>query len=116
MPHHDKTFAASLPNARHASRVPAHITTEDLDHIRQAAYVLPQVVKPADYVPEGSAGFEMHLDKLGLVLLQKSVPGARPSRWIEPGLMDAALAHLDAVPATAEARTLMQERTTALAL
>jgi ATP-dependent RNA helicase SUPV3L1/SUV3 len=52
--------------------------------IRQAAYVLPQVVKPADYVPEGSAGFEMHLDKLGLVLLQKSVPGARPSRWIEP--------------------------------
>jgi ATP-dependent RNA helicase SUPV3L1/SUV3 len=64
--------------------VPAHITTEDLGRIRQAAYVLPQVVKPADYVPEGSAGFEMHLDKLGLVLLQKSVPGARPSRWIEP--------------------------------
>lgn len=28
--------------------------------------------------------------------------------------MDAALAHLDAAPATAEARTLMQERTTAL--
>ena len=104
----------NLPFTRHAARVPAHLGKDDVARIRQAAFVLPQVVKPADYVAEGTAGFETHLDKLGLVLLQKSVPGARPSRWIEPGLMDAALAHLDAVPATAEARTLMQERTTAL--
>jgi ATP-dependent RNA helicase SUPV3L1/SUV3 len=119
MPHQAKNpnaaaIAPSLPNARHASRVPAHITTEDLGRIRQAAYVLPQVVKPADYVPEGSAGFEMHLDKLGLVLLQKSVPGARPSRWIEPALMDVALAQLQAVPPGPEVRALMQTRTAAL--
>jgi ATP-dependent RNA helicase SUPV3L1/SUV3 len=31
------------------------------------------------------------------VLLQKAVPGARPSRWIEPGADGRALAHLDAV-------------------
>jgi ATP-dependent RNA helicase SUPV3L1/SUV3 len=104
----------NLPFSRHAARVPAHLGKDDVARIRQAAYVLPQVVKPADFIPEGTAGFETHLDKLGLVLLQKSVPGARPSRWIEPGLMDAALAHLDAVPSSAEARTLMQERTTAL--
>jgi ATP-dependent RNA helicase SUPV3L1/SUV3 len=119
MPHQAKNpnaaaIAPSLPNARHASRVPAHITKEDLGRIRQAAYVLPQVVKPADYVPEGSPGFEMHLDKLGLVLLQKSVPGARPSRWIEPALMDAALAQLQAVPPGPEVRALMQTRTAAL--
>ncbi len=68
----------NLPFTRHAARVPAHLSKDDVARIRQAAYVLPQVVKPADYVAEGTAGFETHLDKLGLVLLQKSVPGARP--------------------------------------
>ena len=46
--------------------------------VRQAAYRLPQVVKPGDYIAERSAGFEEHLDKLGLVLLQK--PGPPTSR------------------------------------
>jgi ATP-dependent RNA helicase SUPV3L1/SUV3 len=100
----------NLPNTRHAQRVPPHISKEQLGRIRQAAYVLPQVVKPGDYVAEGSAGFEQHLDKLGLVLLQKPVAGARPSRWITPELMDSALAHLDAVGSGPEARPLMVER------
>ncbi len=104
----------TLPNPRHAERLPPHIAKEQITRIRQAAYLLPQVVKPADYIAEGSAGFEQHLDKLGLVLLQKSVPGARPSRWIAPELIDSALAHLDAVGAGPEARPLLQARTVAL--
>ncbi len=104
----------TLPNPRHAQRVPPHIGKEQLARIRQAAYVLPQVVKPADYVAERSAGFEEHLDKLGLVLLQKPVSGARPSRWIAPELMDSALAHLDTLGTGPAVRPLMLERSAAL--
>ncbi len=103
-----------LPHPRHAERLPPHIGKEALARVRQAAYVLPQVVKPADYLPEGAPGFEEHLDKLGFVLLQKAVAGQRPSRWIEPALFDSALAHLDAVGTGAQVRTLMQERGRAL--
>ena len=101
----------TLPNPRHANRVPPHIGPQQLGRIRQAAYTLPQVVKPADFVAEHSAGFEEHLDKLGLVLLQKAAGGARPSRWIAPELMDSALAHLDSVGTGPTARSLVQERT-----
>ncbi|HEY2925883.1 helicase-related protein, partial [Piscinibacter sp.] len=104
----------NLPNPRHAKRVPPHIGKEQFERIRQAAYTLPQVVKPDDFIAEHSAGFEEHLDKLGLVLLQKAAGGARPSRWIAPDLMDSALAHLDAVGTGATARPLMLERTAAL--
>ena len=100
---------AHLPNPKHASRVPLNVNAEQLGRIRQSAFALPQVVKPADYVTEGTKGFELHLDKLGFVLLQKPVSGARPSRWIEPALMTSAVAHLDALGATAstpEARLL----------
>jgi ATP-dependent RNA helicase SUPV3L1/SUV3 len=103
-----------LPNPRHADRLPAHIGKEQLTRIRQAAYALPQVVKPADYVAEGSSGQEQHLDRLGFVLLQKPVAGARPSRWIAPELMDSALAHLDALGNGPELRPLMLERSAAL--
>jgi ATP-dependent RNA helicase SUPV3L1/SUV3 len=106
--------ALALPNPRHLKRIPAHIGPEQFERIRQAAYSLPQVVKPADYLAENSPGFEAHLDKLGLVQLAKPAPGARPSRWIEPALMDSALAHLDAVGTGPDARPLMLERTTAL--
>jgi ATP-dependent RNA helicase SUPV3L1/SUV3 len=102
-----------LPNPRHAGRVPAHIGREQFERLQQAAYSLPQVVKPADYVAEHSPGFEAHLDKLGLVQLQKAV-GGRPSRWIEPGLIDSALAHLDAVGAGPGARPQMLQRTAEL--
>ena len=104
----------NLPNPRHAKRVPAHIDKEQFARIRQAAYVLPQVVKPGDYIAERTAGFEEHLDKLGLILLQKAVAGARPSRWIAPDLLDSALAHLDVVGTGPTVRPLMQERTAAL--
>ncbi|MES2991292.1 MAG: helicase-related protein [Pseudomonadota bacterium] len=104
----------SLPNPRHAQRLPAHLDKAQFNRIRQAAYTLPQVVKPADYLDERSSGFEEHLDKLGFVLLQKPVAGARPSRWIEPGLIDTALAHLDAVGTGPDVRPLMLERGAAL--
>lgn len=103
-----------LPNARHAARVPSHLGEAEIERIRQAAFSLPQVVKPADYVDEHSPGLEEHLDRLGLVLLQKAAAGARPSRWIAPDLMDSALAHLDAVGSGPAARPLMLERTAAL--
>jgi ATP-dependent RNA helicase SUPV3L1/SUV3 len=106
--------ALSLPNPKHVSRLPAHISADDLARIRQAGYALPQVVKPADYIAEGTKGFELHLDKLGLVMLSKPVAGGRPSRWIEPALMSRALEHLDAVGLGADTRAQMLERTASL--
>ncbi len=74
-----------LPIPRHAERLPPHIGKEQLARIRHGVHHLPQVVKPADYLAETHADFETHLDKLGLILLQKAVAGQRPSRWIAPG-------------------------------
>ncbi len=108
------TVTLRLPNARHADRVPAHITPEQMERVRQAAYNLPQVVKPADYLPDDAPGFETHLDGLGLILLQKAVPHQRPSRWISPGLIDAALRHLDTLGVGRETRALMIERSATL--
>jgi ATP-dependent RNA helicase SUPV3L1/SUV3 len=104
----------TLPNPRHAPRLPAHIGKAQLARIRQNAFSLPQVVKPADYLAERSAGFEEHLDSLGLVLLQKAAAGARPSRWIAPADMDTALAHMDAVGTGPNVRALMLERSAGL--
>ncbi|MBQ0959361.1 helicase [Ideonella sp. 4Y11] len=99
-----------LPDARHAPRVPAHITPEQLERVRQGAYNLPQVVKPADFVDEATPGLERLLDERGLILLQKAVQHQRPSRWIAPGLIDAALRHLDEVGVGRETRGPMLER------
>jgi len=104
----------NLPVPRHAKRVPAHISKEQVGRLRQNAYNLPQVVKPADYLPENSEGLEEHLDTLGMVLLQKAVAGARPSRWIAPELMDVALAHIEAVGTGPTMRPALLERTAAL--
>ncbi len=104
----------SLPNPRHLARLPAHIDKPRLARIRQAAYLLPQVVKPDDYVAERGPEAEQHLDRLGLILLQKPVAGARPSRWIAPALMDSALAQLDALGTGPEVRPLVLERSAAL--
>ena len=104
------TESFNLPRTAHGKRVPSHISKVQLARVRHAAYVLPQVVKPADFIPESSPGLEEHLDKLGYILLQKPVSGARPSRWIAPGLIDAALAHLDAVGTGPDTRPLMIER------
>lgn len=116
-PPNDASRAAkppALPNPKHLHRLPAHISWAQLERIRHALHCLPQVVKPADYVPEHSPGSESRLDKLGLVQMQKAAPGGRPSRWIEPGLLDSALAHLDAVGTGPDARPLMLERRAAL--
>ena len=104
----------NLPNPRHAQRLPAHIGKVQFERVRQAAYRLPQVVKPGDFIAERSAGFEEHLDRLGYVLLQKAVSGARPSRWIAPDLFDVALAHIEVVGDGPAVRTLMLERTATL--
>ena len=106
--------ALILPDPRHTARVPHHIVQLQLARIRQAAYALPQVVKPADYGAEHGTAGDHQMHELGLVMLQKAVAGARPSRWIEPRLMDAALAHLDAVGIGPTARPLMLERLAAL--
>ena len=75
MPQTDPTppAAPTLPNPRHADRIPLHLGKEQVARIRQAAYALPQVVKPADYGLEDSARPDTKLDGLGLVLLQKAV-------------------------------------------
>ena len=99
-----------LPQPRHASRIPTHLSPEQVDRIRQAAYLLPQVVQPTDYQMEQSAEAEAHLDGLGLVLLQKAVGGQRPSRWIDPALMTEALQHLNTVGSGQSVRALMLER------
>lgn len=104
----------SLPIPRHAERLPPHIGPPQLARIRHAVHHLPQVVKPADYLAETHDDFEGHLDTLGLILLQKPVTGQRPSRWIDPALIDSALAHLDAVGSGPKSRPLMLERTAAL--
>jgi len=104
----------NLPNPRHADRVPPHIHKQQLARVRQGANLLPQVVKPGDFLADGSPGFEAHLDKAGFILLQKHAAGARPSRWIDPRLLDVALAHLDAVGTGPTARPQMLERSATL--
>lgn len=103
-----------LPLPRHTSRVPAHITKEALARIRQGVFCLPQVVRAADHLPDlhkrDEKQAEAELERLGFVLLQKAVPGQRPARWIDPALMDAALAHLDACGSGPDARPLMLQR------
>ncbi|TDM06389.1 MAG: helicase [Ideonella sp. MAG2] len=107
----DSPRAVRLPDARHLARVPAHISPESLERIRQAAYNLPQVLKPGDLQPDDAAEAERTLDTMGLILLQKAVAHQRPSRWIAPSLLEAALRHLDEVGVGRETRALMLERT-----
>ena len=109
----------NLPLAQHAERVPPQISKVQMARIRQAAFALPQVVKPADYATgtdsAALAAAEALLERQGFVLLQKATSaGARPSRWIDPANMDAAVAHLQALGNSSEARPQMLERTSAL--
>ena len=106
--------APSLPSPRHLSRLPSHLTAQQVHLIRQAAYNLPQVVKPADFISEQSPDLESYLDQRGFVQLAKAAAGARPSRWIAPALMDEALRHLEAVGNGPTVRALMAERSAAL--
>ena len=103
----------NLPDPRHAQRVPPHIGRAQLERIRRAAFLLPQVVTPADY-SDDAGNPTVQLDRLGLVLLQKAAAGARPSRWIDPALMDSALAHLEVVGSGGTTLPQMLERRAAL--
>ncbi|MDN3919190.1 helicase-related protein [Roseateles violae] len=109
----DTPAAIALPNPRHAARLPAELSPEQWQRIRQAAYQLPQVLSPADLDDEASEGAAL-LERAGLVLIQKAVSGARPSRWIAPRLIAVALRHLDAVGSAPTVRALMQQRNAAL--
>ena len=93
-----------LPDPRHAERIPPHLSPEQWSRLRQAAYALPQVLRPVDLDLEEDGSQDSRLDAMGLVQLQKALSGARPSRWIAPSAMDAALAHLDAVAARVSER------------
>lgn len=103
-----------MPQPRHSSRLPAHIGKTEFNRVRQAAYLLPQVVTPADYGDEDAADAEQRLDHQGLVLLQRAAAGHRQSRWIDPALFDVALRHLDETGTGPDARMHMLERTSAL--
>ena len=102
----------TLPHPRHASRLPVGLAPEQWQRIRQSAYQLPQVLSPADLAgADGEKNSrEDALDKLGLILIQKAVSGARPSRWIAPNLIATALSHLDVVGTAPTVRALMQQR------
>lgn len=106
--------AADLPYARHLARVPAAVDTAALARLRQFAFLLPQVLTPADLADDGEPATNDALDRLGLVCLQKAAPGGRPSRWIAPARMAAALAHLDAVGTGPGARPQMLARLSTL--
>jgi ATP-dependent RNA helicase SUPV3L1/SUV3 len=86
-----------------------------LDRIRRAAYLLPQAITPAEFHDGTPAEGEAALQRAGYLMLQKAAGGARPSRWIAPGDIDAALAHLEATGAAAQgALPQMLERRAAL--
>jgi ATP-dependent RNA helicase SUPV3L1/SUV3 len=103
-----------LPHPRHLARIPAGITEAEVLRVQQASFQLPQVVKPADYLDESAPHFEQHLDTLGLIQLQRAAAGARPSRWIAPEHLPAALRHLEAVGTGPQSRSIMLGRTSQL--
>ncbi|NML15869.1 helicase-related protein [Azohydromonas caseinilytica] len=102
-----------LPQPHHAARIPPHIAPADVERIRRAAYLLPQVVKPADFQADDEPE-PPDLERRGFIQLARAAAGARPSRWVHPSQLDAALRHLDAVGAGPEVRGLMLERMAAL--
>ena len=105
------TEALHLPDPRHASRIPAGIEPGQVERIRRAAYTLPQVVGPGEFDDPGAPASERTLDEQGYLLLQKAAGELRPSRWIAPADLAAALAHLDVVGAGRGVRPKMAART-----
>jgi ATP-dependent RNA helicase SUPV3L1/SUV3 len=85
-----------------------------MERVRKAAYNLPQVLKPADFACDAPEPTDEQLHHLGLILLQKAAAGARPSRWIAPAAIDAALAHLDAFEQGAKLRAALNDRSVQL--
>ncbi len=99
-----------LPQPRHLDRLPPGITPEQLMRVQQCAYQLPQVVTPQDYAGEHGPAPEKRLDEMGLILLQKGVGNSRPSRWIAPGRVAAALRHVEALGTGGKLRAIMLSR------
>lgn len=94
---------------------PADPTRAQLERLRRAAYLLPQALTPAEFHDGPPAEGEAALQRAGYLMLQKAAAGARPSRWIAPGDVSAALAHLDATGGAAQgALPQMLERRAAL--
>ncbi len=97
----------SPPPAAH----PADIDPAQVERIRQAAYLLPQVVAPADLQVDGAAATDELLDQRGFVLLQKAAAGA-PAEPLDRCRADRhrALRHLDAVGSGRGVRAQMLAR------
>ncbi|MFO1226618.1 helicase-related protein [Roseateles sp.] len=95
-----------LPHPRHANRLPAGLTPEDWQRLRQNAHALPQVLTPNDLDDGSDAAY----DERGWVQISRSAAGGRPSRWIAPAHIPAALAQLAATPPAPTLRSLMQQR------
>ncbi len=94
---------------------PAEPSRALLDRLRRAAYLLPQALTPAEFHDGPPAEGEAALQRAGYLQLQKAAAGARPSRWIAPGDVDAALAHLESTGGAGQgALPQMLERRAAL--
>ena len=106
--------ALKLPQPHHAARIPSHVSPAEVERIRRAAYLLPQVVKPADFTDDDGDKPPPDLERMGYIQLARAAAGARPSRWIHPSQIDAALHHLNDVGTGPEVRGQMLERGAAL--
>ena len=106
--------APGLPDPSHLQRIPPQIGAESLMQLRRHAYRLPQVVEPADFFDSHATDLEERLDGYGFVLLNRPAGGARPSRWIAPDAIEAALRHIDLAEAGPSARATMLQRAAAL--
>ena len=94
---------------------PAEPSRAQLDRLRRVAYLLPQAITPAEFHDGPPAEGEAALQRAGWLMLQKAAGGARPSRWIAPRDVPAALAHLESTGgATSGALPQMLERRAAL--
>jgi len=104
-----------LPEVAHLQRVPADITSEQVQRVQRDAIDLPQVME-ADraFSDLDVQQAEKLLDEMGWIKLQRAVPGQRPGRWIEPRLIGVALRHLDSVGRGAASRPLRQARSAEL--
>jgi len=104
----------TLPIPSHARRLPAGVTPEQAERVRQSAYLLPQTLTPLDDPDREPAQAEAAFDAQGLILLQRAVADHRPSRWIAPDALPAALEHLQAVGSGTGTRAVMAGRTAQL--
>ncbi len=101
----------SLPHPRHATRLPATLTPDDWQRLKQASHALPQVLTPGDLDAEDA---DERLETMGCVQISRAAAGGRPARWIAPAHIAVALAQLDATPQSPGLRNQMKERTAQL--